>query len=197
MTRVLSCFRRSTRRFWLLLWLAVLPVLADDFHLFQRRVSAGESGEVMVNIWRVGTNRFQFLPLPGWQVQGDESAVSLMIRSPDQGATIVWRFVNDCSGMTNAMSMTNDFRPMIQERYPDGEILGEFVCHVAGGRGLAWDIRRIIPQKAVLQTRFVRVMQPAGLMEFELTTMVQKFPEHEVTFRALLSSIRIEPALAN
>lgn len=196
MMRTRVFFRELTHCFLLLLLFAVHPVMADDFHLFQRRVSAGESGEVMVNIWRVGTNRFQFLPLPGWQVQGDESAVSLTIRSPDQGATIVWRLVNDCPGMTNGISMTNDFRPMIQERYPDGEILIEFPCHVAGGRGLAWDIRRIIPQKAVLQTRFLRVMQPAGLMEFELTTMAQKFPEHEVTFRALLSSIRIEPASA-
>lgn len=181
---------------WWLLWMSLLvlanPILADGFHLFERRVSAGESGEVMVNIWRVGTNRFQFLPLRGWQVLGDESAVALTIRSPDQGASIVWRLLNDSPGVTNVLAMTNDFRPSIQERYPDGEILNEFVCHVAGGRGLAWDVRRIIPRKAVLQTRVVRVPYPAGLMEFELTTMLQRFPEHEATFRALLSSIRIE-----
>ncbi|MBC8001005.1 MAG: hypothetical protein H7X97_00335 [Opitutaceae bacterium] len=190
--RGLVILGRSSGRWLLLLLLAVHPLKGDTFHLYQRRVSAGESGEVMVNIWQVGTNQFYFLPLPGWQVQGDESAVTLTIRSPDQGACIVWRMLNDPPGSTNVVAMTNDFRPVILERYPEGEILSEFTCHVAGGRGRAWDIRRVIPQRAVLQTRFLRVQQPAGLMEFEMTTMVQKFPEHEVTFRALLSSIRIE-----
>ena len=218
-------FGRRPKSFWrlFLLLVAAWPAGADEFHLFQQRVSAGESGEVTVNVWKVGSSRFQFLPLRGWQVQGDEAAVALTMKSPDQGASIVWRLLSDCSSATNAtavispvamrnivavtnvgelsdnlsisnaVAMSNDFRPKLQERYPDGEILSEFPCHVAGGRGVAWDIRRIIPQKAVLQTRVLRVIHPACLMEFELTAMLQKFPEHEVTFRALLSSIRIEP----
>lgn len=194
--RALVTLGRSALWWWFLLLVltVVYPVPADDFRLYQRRVSAGETGEVLVNVWQVGTNQFYFLRLPGWQVQGDESSIALTMRSPDQGATIVWRLINDVTGATNALAITNDFRSTIQERFPDGEILTEFECYVAGGRGMAWDIRRLIPLKAVLQTRVLRVLQPTGLMEFELTTMLQKFPEHEVTFRALLSSIRIEPA---
>lgn len=178
----------------LLLVIVGQSAVADDFRLFQRRVSAGESGEVNVNVWKVGTNQFYFLPLPGWQVQGDVSTVSLTIRSPDQGASIVWRLLNDSPGMTNTLAITNDLRATVQERFPDGEILGEFVCHVAGRRGVAWEVQRLVPPKAVLRSRLLRVVQPAGLMELELTTLVQKFPEHEVTFRALVSSIRIESA---
>ena len=179
--------------FVLLFSLVLTPLWAvDTFQLIPGFEEIAERGRVPSYIILTESNRFSFLPPPGWNVSQNASERKITLVSKDLGASISFSIMpaDAAAGKTLAVEALRD---QMLVRFPDAKIVRDFPCFSGGNAGQAFDLERLISKKSPISMRVAIVPFPGGKLEFSLTTASQNFPKHHRTFGILLSSFQIGP----
>ncbi len=160
---------------------------SGDFRLYVQEVVDAEGGRATSCVILVGTNRFSFSPPPNWNVRGDEIARSVILRSPDQAATIQFKFQPD-SIRTN----TPDLRRFVSGAYPGSRIRGETKCFSGNSEELTLDLVRPIKDSFSVYIRTTLVRLSPEIVEVSLTSSPQRFTPHLPVFNNVITSLREE-----
>ncbi len=166
---------------------------SESFQLIPGFVEIAERGRVPSYIILTESNRFSFLPPPGWNVSHNASERKVTLVSKDLGASLSFSILPADTAGGKALSV-EELRDQLMVRYPDAKIVRDFPCFSGGNSGQGFDLERLIGKKSPVSMRVAIVPFQSGKLEFSLTTASPKFPKYQQTFGALLGSFQIEPA---
>lgn len=160
---------------------------SDDFRLYVQDVSDAEGGRVSSCVILAGTNRFSFFPPQNWNVRGDGVARSVTLTSPDQSASVQFKF-QPASIRTNMP----DLRRFVSAEYPGSRIRGETMCFSGDSEEVALDLARPIKGSLSVYIRTTLVRLHPEIVEASLTSSPQRFASQLPIFNNVVTSLRGE-----
>ena len=191
----------------LLLVLAGRLQAAENFRLFTQPLLIPERGEVTSYVLLAGTNKFSFLPPPGWHVRPDAAEKTITFMPVDLSASISVKILSGQPEPTNRQPANSEpaspeslqkgkadhWRQQLLDRYPGAKIMEEFRCYTRGNEGVSFDLEQLVGHKISTSSRVAVVSFSGGSVEFVLTTATKKFADYNFAFGNLLTSFSIEP----
>ena len=136
---------RARFRFLLLAlsaWIGNLAA-ADNFQLIKGFEEIAERGKVPSYIILTESNRFSFLPPPGWNLSHNPSERKVTMVSKDLGASMSFTISPPDAVAGKAPTLTA-LKAQLQARFPDAKIVRDFPCFSGGQPGLGFDLERLI-----------------------------------------------------
>ncbi len=135
-----------------------------------------------------GTNKFGFALPENFRLQ-NTSPDRLTLVSADLNSLINWRIVGP--------SPTNDvpldpavFKEMLMQRHPGGKILAEFSQKAGGKIGPAFEMRWSGEGALERMELAIFVASPAGIIEFDLVSSLEKYGSARQKMNKALLSLR-------
>jgi hypothetical protein len=170
----------------------LLPrLVASDFRLVPRAFDIPERGEAMGYALMHGTNRFVFLPPPGWNARPEPAEKRVILQKHDLSATI------SLAVDTQATNLQTRLKPAalkedLATRFAGAEVVREFPCFSGGGPGLVFDLSRLNPQRLPVLTRVAFVPLAGALAEVQMVTASSDLRVLHTEFGGFLGSLRRE-----
>ena len=166
---------------------------AETFQLITGFVEIAERGRVPSYIILTESNRFTFLPPPGWNISHNASERKVTLVPKDLGASLSFSILPADTAAGKALSV-EELKDQLLVRFPDAKIVRDSPCFSGGNTGRAFDLERLVGKKSPVSMRVAIVPFQGGKLEFSLTAATPSFPKYQQTFGALLGSFQIEPA---
>jgi hypothetical protein len=171
---------------------AFLRAVGDDsFAFYSQSMLIPERGSVLAYVVQIGTNRFLFLPPPGWKAQYDVGDQSVTLQSRDLAARIVLAIHLAVTPFPEP-SAPEPGRRWLHEHHPDLQILAEQPCYTRNLKGWAYDAQQSAAGEVKLRHRWAFVAGESTQITFHLMCAPRAFPEHEFIWGNLLTSFRWE-----
>ena len=165
---------------------------AEGFKMYTRSVLIPERGEVVGYVVMTSSNRFSFLPPPGWNVTDDARESMVTMVPEDFGAKLSFKITDQKKPTSLKEMQTDAFRETITNRYPDAKIVREFLCYTGSAQGITFDVERLSDKRPPVMTRLAFVPLKGGQIEFNLTTESRRFDRYHRVFGNLMTSFRVE-----
>jgi hypothetical protein len=171
-------------------WISTLGA-ADGFQLIKGFEEIAERGKVPSYIILTESNRFSFLPPPGWNLSHNAVERKVTMVSQDLGASMSFSFLPP-DALTGPAPTMADLKAQLKVRFPEAKFVRDFPCFSGGQPGFGFDLERVINKKLPISMRVATVPFSGGKVEFVLTSASASFSKYHRTFGILLSSFQIE-----
>ena len=180
---------------WCLAWLLFgvggeMRVCAGTFQIIQGFEEIAERGKVPSYLILTESNRFSFLPPPGWNVSHSASERKVTLVANDLGASLSFSIL-PAESVDGKAPTLEGLKNQLLVRFPDAKILRDFPVFGGGQAGQGIDLERLINKKTPVSMRVAIVHFPGGKLEFILTAASPQFPKYHRTFGNLLGSFRV------
>ena len=149
-----------------------------------------DAGQITNVVWAVGTNRFQFAPLPGWRIRSNPGEQRVELLAVGGEAAIVIRFDPAAEA-----SEEKPPRELVQERNEMFEVVRDFMTGSGCGLAQVYDLLRVergtVPSAPAMRVALMKTR--AGWIECTLSTSVRSFEGfHREFARFLVGFQRVE-----
>jgi hypothetical protein len=136
---------------------------------------------------------FLFTPPPTWSQQFKAQENEISYRSPSNDAFIKFSITWTKPGELTPPK-SEFLRDYLKTKYADAKILEEFPCYTCSQSGIAFQLEQTSVNLKTALTRVAFVPFPGGLLEFRLTTAADLFRQRQLSFSAMVSSLRYTAA---
>jgi hypothetical protein len=174
-----------------LLLLASLPAAASAAEvakMLATRVEIPERGEVQGYLCVLGTNKFSFIPPPGWKPEARLEHREVVFIAPELDASLTLKLQNEEHLLPGKGARTN-----LAERFPNATVVGRFNCYAANEIGPGYFLDQKAAEQAKVKIRYGVVPIPGGTAEFILRAPSVRMPDLHVLYGRFLASFRVEP----
>ncbi len=164
---------------------------AEDFVVVNEPVEIPERGRVTGYCIIANGQRLSFIPPFDWRMESNrgERSVTFTRRAMDTAIRI--RMLPPEGEGGGKESDEERWRQLVKARYPDAEIIRQFVCHTGSHSGIAFDLRQDFGGNLQLQSRVAFVAYPKGVLEIGQTGLAGTAEPSYEEFGTLLTSLRI------
>ncbi len=189
-------FNRTVRRcIGMLPWLFVLAAAAqlaraaEDFVVVNEPVEIPERGKVMGHCIIANGQRFSFIPPYEWRMESNRSEQSVTFTRRTLDTAVRIRLLPPHG--EGEEPDEERWQRLVKSRYPDAEIIRQFVCHTGSHSGIAFDLRQDFGGNLQLQSRVAFVAHPKGVLEIGQSGLAGTAEPSYEEFGTLLTSLRI------
>jgi hypothetical protein len=159
------------------------------FKVYLESTVVRDSGPVTNVVWVVEaagtTNRFQFVPVPGWHVRVNTAERRLELLDSEGHGAILVRY----DGLTEGMS-PETARELALSRHTGFEVTGELTLGSGCGVARAVDLLNGERSAKALARRVAYAWTGSGILEWTLSTSLRSFREHQADFGRFLVGFR-------
>jgi hypothetical protein len=160
-----------------------------DFHAYPGTTNLTEGGTVD-KITVVNSNlMFDIRPPKGWTKMVDEAGQKIVFTSASGTSAVTVQFTANSPGTLPERGI---LREQAQKQHPGAGISHGAICATSYKPGVFFDLVAVPTPGIVLRTRHAFVSQPAGEVEFVLTTSDADFGKDSAVFMAMLRAFRVD-----
>ena len=164
---------------------------AEEFRLFSTPISMPERDPLTGYILLTTSNKFTFLPPPGWNVSSTPEQKKVTLSSRDLSATISFK-IHPAALFSADDVQWEVLRQRVRARYSEAKIIHEFECSGAGRQGLGFDLDSILDHHLRVSRRIEFVPLDGGVIEFDLTVTAKSFADYHFPFENFVGSFQVE-----
>jgi len=167
---------------------------AGDFVVVNEPVEIPERGKVMGHCIIAHGQRLSFIPPFNWRMESNRGERSVTFTRQALDTAIRIRLLPlEGAGQE---SDGERWQQLVKARYPDAEIIRQFVCHTGSHSGIAFDLRQDFGGNLQLQSRVAFVAHAKGVLEIGQTGLAGTVEPAYEEFGTLLTSLRINAQTA-
>jgi hypothetical protein len=137
-----------------------------------------------------GNLQFNIRPPRGWSRQVNEPGQKIIFTSPSGRSAVTVRFTASSPG---ALPDEDTLRASVLQAHPGASILQSSVCPTSSQPGLFFDLVSMPAPRVVQKIRHAFVAQPAGQVEFVLSSSDDEFAKNKLIFMGMLRAFRVDP----
>ena len=164
---------------------------SELFRLFSTPIAMPERDPLTGYVLLTPSNKFTFLPPPGWSVSGNPEEKKVTLSSRDLSASI--SFTIHPAALFPADDVQWEvLRQRVRARFPDAKIIREFECSGVGQSGLGFDLDSALDRHLRVSRRIEFVPLDGGVIEFDLTVTAKSFADYHFPFENFIGSFQVE-----
>jgi hypothetical protein len=187
--QLLTSTRMKLKWFFLLIASLAVARAQGNFHAVCDSEVLLEGGRVDRLTVVSGDLKFQVRPPKDWSRHVDEAAHQVLFTSPSGNSALTVEFTTASPGV---LPEDDALRQKVLRAHPGAGIVQKTVCPTGYRPGVLFDLVHLVAPHVVQKIRHAYVAEPAGNVEFVLSSSEDEYPKTQYIFMATAGAFRVD-----